>query len=97
MHKEEEFTESFDVEATCAVIVCCNAWSPKLLPELQGMILPERNQVFMSRPIKSSAWACGGFSAEEENLYGIQRTDGRICFGTDNEQQVPKALCDGLL
>ena len=85
---EEQEPESFDIEATCAVLVCCNAWSAQLLPELQSIIMPERNQVFMTRPLKTLAWAGMGFSADEENLYGIQRADGRICFGTKSKEGV---------
>jgi len=70
-----------ELHAKHAAIICCNAWAPKILPELADIIMPERNQVMMTAPIGRSVFGCEGFCAENENLYGIQRRDGRICFG----------------
>lgn len=59
-----------ELHAKHAAIICCNAWAPKILPELADIIMPERNQVMMTAPIGRSVFGCEGFCAENENLYG---------------------------
>jgi gamma-glutamylputrescine oxidase len=76
----EVVTERGVVQAAVAVIVCVNAWSSALLPELEGVVVPHVNHVFVTEPIPQKVWA-HPFTADDDTWYGMQRPDGRIVIG----------------
>eukprot|EP00939_MAST-03C_sp_MAST-3C-sp1_P001754 g1754.t1 len=70
----------------CEKVVCAtNAWTPSLLPEMTGCIVPVRNHVLATAPISRLSSRedrpCVGFSCRGGFVYGMQREDGRVVLG----------------
>mmetsp|Transcript_435 Transcript_435/g.954 ORF Transcript_435/g.954 Transcript_435/m.954 type:complete len:455 (-) Transcript_435:152-1516(-) len=61
------------------VVFCTNAWTRGLLPDLQGVITPVRNQVIITKPLPP-LWPFG-LSSNHGYEYFMQRPDGRIVLG----------------
>ncbi|EKX54656.1 hypothetical protein GUITHDRAFT_132340 [Guillardia theta CCMP2712] len=61
------------------VIVCSNAWIPQILSEYESIIRPTCDVVLMTRPLPP-AWKFG-FTAGDDQWYGMQMQDGRIFLG----------------
>eukprot|EP01044_Picomonas_judraskeda_P011380 COSAG03_NODE_1544_length_3904_cov_4.593167_1_plen_332_part_00 len=71
---------------TGKVCICTNGWAPNLLPVLgaSGAIYPVRNNVLMTAPTRTWAWA-GSVSVPStdtnEYMYCMRRPDGRLVIG----------------
>lgn len=68
------------------VVVAINAWTFSLLPEFRDLIVPIRNHLIATSPIRRlvndrEGSACVGFSANGGFIYGQQRKDGRLIIG----------------
>jgi len=63
------------------VVVASNGWAPRLVPGLSSHLYPVKNQVILTTPIPPLwpyGWAVGDGADE---LYGMQRPDGRVLVG----------------
>jgi gamma-glutamylputrescine oxidase len=62
------------------VVYACNAWCRQLLPSMEDILVPVRNQVIITRPLPR-LWAFT-ISTNDGFEYMMQRPDGRVVLGT---------------
>jgi len=86
VHRDEEAqlrvrTSRGDVQAG-HVVYATNAWTPRVLPEMEGRIVPARNHVVCIAPMESLCrdGRRAGFGGLGNN-YWVQRPDGRVICG----------------
>ena len=71
-------TDRGDVSAA-RILHATNAWAPRLLPALRGVIVPVRGQVIITAPAPP-LWTFG-LSTNYGFEYWMQRPDGRVVLG----------------
>lgn len=83
------------------VVVATNGWTSELLPELADYLYPCRNQVIMTSPSTiPDNWGAGAFSVgamtgigdNEDEIYCIRRSDGRLCVGGARSLELDAAI-----
>jgi gamma-glutamylputrescine oxidase len=85
VHAIERRAGSFDVRtgrgdvAAARVVHATNAWARRLVPALDGVIVPVRGQVIVTEPV-DPMWSFG-LSTNLGYEYWLQRPDGRIVLG----------------
>ncbi len=65
--------------AAARVVHATNAWASRLLPALEGLVVPVRGQVVVTEPV-AALWPFG-LSTNHGFEYWMQRPDGRIVLG----------------
>lgn len=80
-------TDRGSIKTRKGVIVCANAWSGRIVPELEALIRPARDHVIVTEPVDKvwkHSFCCpesAGVEAGDDFWYGIQMPDGRVCLG----------------